>query len=433
MKISCPACSAKYSIADDRVLDRLAKVRCRKCGATIVIDGKATPPSVQLAQETPAPADQGAGTVEYSVDFGEGDQRTMTVKEIASAFEAGTIALETYVWTEGFPDWKVLSEVPELLQAVQASAASPQGIDSPASPWGSTGGEMPRAAARANRPASNDLFGGIEAAGSEDDGVPDVPEHPPTTTGSSSSASSASGSRNETSVLFSLSALTSQANARPSARPISTAPRDDSGLIDLKALTAAAMKNESAPVVSASPAVPAAAIAPLGPGPGMGLGSPLGGGLAGGSSGLGYTYQPQRTRWPLFIGGGLAVGLIAIAGAILLRPDPPPPPPAPIVVAAPTAEPPPAPTPAASPSGSDAAVPPATGAGPAEPAPTAAPRPQTVNRPRRVAPPSTQSTAKTQSGAPSKEAPKPAPPKSSGCGCASGDLQCAMRCAAKGK
>ena len=43
MKISCPACAAKYSIADEKVHDRLAKIRCRKCGTTIVIDGKNKP------------------------------------------------------------------------------------------------------------------------------------------------------------------------------------------------------------------------------------------------------------------------------------------------------------------------------------------------------------------------------------------------------
>ncbi|MCC6899815.1 MAG: zinc-ribbon domain-containing protein, partial [Polyangiaceae bacterium] len=30
MKISCPACAAKYSIADEKVQDKLAKIRCRK-------------------------------------------------------------------------------------------------------------------------------------------------------------------------------------------------------------------------------------------------------------------------------------------------------------------------------------------------------------------------------------------------------------------
>ena len=49
MKISCPACAAKYSIADEKVQERLAKIRCRKCGTTIVIDGKVHPPHVYAA------------------------------------------------------------------------------------------------------------------------------------------------------------------------------------------------------------------------------------------------------------------------------------------------------------------------------------------------------------------------------------------------
>ena len=46
MKLSCPSCAAKYSIADEKVQDRLAKIRCRKCSATIIVDGKVNPPSV---------------------------------------------------------------------------------------------------------------------------------------------------------------------------------------------------------------------------------------------------------------------------------------------------------------------------------------------------------------------------------------------------
>src|SRR5690606_31001719 len=49
VKISCPSCQAKYSIADEKVQDRLAKIRCRKCGTTIVIDGKVSPASVYAA------------------------------------------------------------------------------------------------------------------------------------------------------------------------------------------------------------------------------------------------------------------------------------------------------------------------------------------------------------------------------------------------
>ena len=79
MKISCPACQAKYSIADEKVTDRLAKIRCRKCGATIVIDGKTTPANVYTAAgeapdaSTAGAVEQDSGGSSYSVDFGEGE------------------------------------------------------------------------------------------------------------------------------------------------------------------------------------------------------------------------------------------------------------------------------------------------------------------------------------------------------------------------
>ena len=75
VKISCPSCSAKYSIADEKVQSRLAKIRCRKCGTSIIIDGNVDPPQVSAgdagaaaAGEAPAEADAGATEVEDEVD-----------------------------------------------------------------------------------------------------------------------------------------------------------------------------------------------------------------------------------------------------------------------------------------------------------------------------------------------------------------------------
>lgn len=432
MKISCPACSAKYSIADDRVQDRLAKIRCRKCSATIVIDGKATPPHVYTAQgEATEMADH--GEAEYSVDFGEGDQRTMTAREIATAYKNGTITGDTYVWTEGFADWKPLSEVPELLEAVQASSRG----QSKQSPWESRAGGTSRAAARAGgRSSTADLFGGIDTAGSEDDVATSAPDH---SSSSSHTSTSTTGARNESSVLFSLSALTSAANARPSTRPSSSASRDDSGLIDLKALTAAAMKSDTNAASPAVPAVPAVApIAPLGVPSPLGLAAPLGGGITA-TTDIAAGYPQPKSKAPLFIGGGIAVGMIAIAAALLLRPAPPPPP-APIVVA------PPSPTPTEAPAAVAAAAPspaptqedakpPATGAAEDPPPPTTSKTTApSRTQPTRRTSTSTAAPKKTETSstpaAPAKTT--PAPKKSGGCGCAPGDLQCAMRCAAKG-
>ena len=442
MKISCPACSAKYSIADDKVQDRLAKIRCRKCGATIVIDGKSMPPNVYTAAgEAADSADQSEGSgTEYSVDFGEGDQRTMSAREIVAAYNSGRITGETYVWADGFSDWKPLSDVPELVEALNAATnvAAPSPWDAKPAP------SVPRTAARtavrstAGRSATADLFGGIHTAGSEDEVATSAPEQPPgagrSLLGSSptASAGSNSGGRNESSVLFSLSALTSAAqNTRPSTRPAAPAStNDDSGLIDLKALTAAAMKSDassgaSGVAVQAMPTL--GAMPPLGVTSPLGLGSPLGNPSA---TSTDYGTGQQKSKAPLFIGGGLAVGLIAIAAAIALRPAPlPPPPAAPAVVAAPPAAPTVAPTPEV------VAKPPTTATGEEEAAPSASAKPatRTPRAVRRTSGPATAKKPTSGAGDTPAAAPKAAPaPARSKCGCSPSDLTCNMRCAAKG-
>jgi len=165
VKISCPACQAKYSIADEKVTDRLAKIRCRKCGATIVIDGKTSPAHVYTAAgEAPDAAgavEQDASGSQYSVDFGEGDQRNLTVAEIVTAYNAGQVTAETYLWADGFADWKALGEVEEIVEALHAATQAAPAATATPSPW-SAPAAAPRAAARPARGAAADLFGGID-------------------------------------------------------------------------------------------------------------------------------------------------------------------------------------------------------------------------------------------------------------------------------
>jgi len=431
VKISCPACSAKYSIADDKVQDRLAKIRCRKCGATIVIDGKTSPPHVYTgsgdAPDAAEATDSGAGSTEYSVDFGEGDQRTLPLRELVQAYNSGQVTGETFVWAEGFADWKPLADVAEIVAALNAgpvaAAPSPWEQKAAAKPAASA---VPRSAARtASRSATADLFGSIDTAGSEDDVATSAPEpHSPIGTPSNASAT---GARNESSVLFSLSALTSAAQ-QPSrssstrAAANGSASRDDSGLIDLKALTAAAMKTEtSGAAQAAAPIMPMVApVSPLGVAPPLGLAQPAFAQFPGGAD-----MPQQKSKAPLIVGALLGVGMLAIAGAILLKPDPPPPPPPPppVVVQAP---PPPAPTP---PPAAEVAKPPATGTGAEAPPDKAAPK--AIHRPVGGGGAPKKTTPAPTGGGDTAKPAAPAPKKSA-CGCASGDLQCAMRCAAKG-
>jgi predicted Zn finger-like uncharacterized protein len=441
VKISCPACAAKYSIADEKVSDRLAKIRCRKCGATIVIDGKANPPSVYTAAgeaTTEASDDAGdsqAAGLQFTVDFGEGDQRTMSVPEIVAAYNASQITQDTYLWADGFADWKPLAEVEEVVAALNAGSAPAAPA---AAPWASAAASPARTAARtAGRAPAPDLFGGIDAAGSEDDVATSAPDHSSAPRGGggglglggssgSSAGSGSTGARNESSVLFSLSALTSAAS-RPSSRPVAplaapsgAATREDSGLIDLKALTAAATKSEA----SAAPALPTAPmISPLTASP-LGIASPLGGGLS--SPAHDYGAPPVKNKTGLFIGGGLVVVAIAAVAIVFMLRPPPPPPAAPPVAAAPA--PTPAPTPVPTPEVT--ATPPSTGTAASEDAPKPGAKPGAGGGIRRgggaVAPKKGGGAA----ASPAAEAPAAPKPKKNPCGCAPGDLQCAMRCAA---
>jgi predicted Zn finger-like uncharacterized protein len=51
MKVQCGQCPAKYAVSDERVRDRKVRIHCKRCGASIVVDGKVDPP---LITSTPA-------------------------------------------------------------------------------------------------------------------------------------------------------------------------------------------------------------------------------------------------------------------------------------------------------------------------------------------------------------------------------------------
>src|ERR1022692_2953486 len=68
MKISCQSCQAKYTIADDKVLGKIVKIRCKKCGETIVVNGSgaaeeavAGPAYPEPTAAPPAPSARRAG------------------------------------------------------------------------------------------------------------------------------------------------------------------------------------------------------------------------------------------------------------------------------------------------------------------------------------------------------------------------------------
>jgi predicted Zn finger-like uncharacterized protein len=265
MKIACQACGAKYTIADEKVVGKIVKIRCKKCGATIVINGNDPEAATQAYNPGQGQAFDyaaGGGGEPWTVNVADGDQRTMTVQEIVDAYHQGLVNDETFCWKDGMADWLPLREVAELAPLLggpppaamsmaaddEATVAAPGGMGSlfgggDTQAAGQNGGALfgggaPPAAASA--PAARraggrgvggaDLFSGIASAGGEQDVM----------TSASSAATGGerkmTGERNENSVLFSLSALTQSA---PKEEPKTTATTEGSGLIDIRALAGA--------------------------------------------------------------------------------------------------------------------------------------------------------------------------------------------------
>src|SRR5579883_577576 len=131
MKITCQSCQSKYNVADEKVQGKTVKIRCKKCGATLVI----TADGVQTSGGAGAPAEQAAPPADgtsFTVNVAEGDQRTMTMGELVQAYNEGVVNQETYVWADGMSDWLPLAQVESIVAALNAgSGAAP----APAAPY----------------------------------------------------------------------------------------------------------------------------------------------------------------------------------------------------------------------------------------------------------------------------------------------------------
>jgi predicted Zn finger-like uncharacterized protein len=342
MKISCQSCHSKYNVADEKVQGKIVKIRCRKCGATIVVNASsagaangsvpAPAPSATMNDPARTAAPEG-GPVEWHVSVTDNDQRTMSMAELVDAYNTGVVVQDTFVWTEGMQDWKPLGEVDAVVAALHAFAEQPAaataggydyGVSAPAaaSPAYQAAGPT-----QAYEPAA--LYGGNFAAQAAAAPAPAPAQEPKraavvrregrardlfaTRTGEELRASAPpegddsrlTGQRNENSVLFSLEHLTKSAADERLTQGRATAAHDDSGVIDLKALAAKAESMRPPTLHDAN-----SANAPLGftPPP---FSAPIGG-----LGPLGSEAQP-RSRLPLLIGGGAGIALLLVLGIVI--------------------------------------------------------------------------------------------------------------------
>src|SRR6202034_2086496 len=58
------------------------------------------------------------------LNVGEGEPRTMSLADLVVAYNAGAIAQDTFIWTDGMDDWKPLTDVEAVVAALHADAGA---------------------------------------------------------------------------------------------------------------------------------------------------------------------------------------------------------------------------------------------------------------------------------------------------------------------
>ncbi|MCU0661539.1 MAG: zinc-ribbon domain-containing protein [Myxococcota bacterium] len=149
MKIVCQKCSAKYSISDEKVQGKTFKIRCRKCGESIVVRGDAQgdggsspypsmPPGPGLGAEEEGDAETrvfdysgyqaespASDNVEWHIVVDGTQQGPYTAEQLKEYITTGSLDLEAYVWRDGFADWIPAREVREFADAIGTAARAP--------------------------------------------------------------------------------------------------------------------------------------------------------------------------------------------------------------------------------------------------------------------------------------------------------------------
>jgi len=370
MKIVCDSCGAKYSIADEKVAGKVFKIRCKKCGAIIVVRGD----QVATQEEEAAPVQEPVATDAIWHVVVDGDQQgPFAPDQVAELMTAGTIDWESYVWREGFEGWLAARDVPELIEAISGppegeAPAETGGEQAPessmgADPFAATPGQAEgfadttdsypadaeaAASAEAEGGGAAGLFSGVDAgfgggpaSGGDADlfgqGAADMGGSPfeagaapdddvvASSPGPRVSAEQAAmtGQRNENSVLFSLSNLQALATGSGGSTPPAAAASgslppmagqatgEGSGLIDIRALASTGGAAGSMPPTHSDSGVDDLLS--------IGTGSPLGGSALGAP--VLAPVQEEKTNKGLIyalVAAAAVLGVAVIAMLIIL-------------------------------------------------------------------------------------------------------------------
>jgi predicted Zn finger-like uncharacterized protein len=132
MKFVCERCHTKYSIADDKVRQKILKIRCKTCenvitirDAVVVHEPRAMSEPKGVRAAPPAPPPRAPRVVEWHVAIDGRQEGPMPLAALVSRIQAAPRTSEIYVWNEHLDGWKEPKFVPEVASELRGRAAPP--------------------------------------------------------------------------------------------------------------------------------------------------------------------------------------------------------------------------------------------------------------------------------------------------------------------
>lgn len=120
MKFVCDRCQTRYSIADDKVRQKILKIRCKTCENVITVrDASATaaaPPPPPMSRPPMGPV----AVPEWYVAINGSQTGPHSRQDAARRVIACGPVEEIYIWKDGFDGWKDPKDVPPIAQEMSA-------------------------------------------------------------------------------------------------------------------------------------------------------------------------------------------------------------------------------------------------------------------------------------------------------------------------
>jgi predicted Zn finger-like uncharacterized protein len=117
MKVVCEGCSAKYQVPDARVAGKKLKIRCKRCGETVLIRGDLHVASGDDGATTVAPSTLGTGQGEWHVSVDGQVSGPFAMPELLSWLATSAAGWDAFVWREGFGEWIEARACDEIVTA----------------------------------------------------------------------------------------------------------------------------------------------------------------------------------------------------------------------------------------------------------------------------------------------------------------------------